>query len=176
MAIGPSTPWQLTVIQWGWRCSHTDHVLSWWWLASSTERAGSHDEPRDFCLKHSFVSHFVRWLRRLTVQFIFHSPVLFFHSLVLFLHSLVLFLHSPVFFFTVQVYFFTVQFYLSTVQFYFSHSPVLFFSQSSFNFNLINRSLLTDTYASSHLTAILEWLEWFSKRTGTSFQNGKARG
>ena len=127
VAIGPSTPWQLTVIQWGWRCSHTDHVLSWWWLTSSTERAGSHDEPRDFCLKHSFVSHFVRWLRRLTVKFIFHSPVLFFHSLVLFLYSLVLFLHSPVFFFHSPGLFFH-----SPVLFV--HSPVLFFSQSSFIF------------------------------------------
>ena len=26
MVIGPSTPWQPTVIQWGWRCSHADHV------------------------------------------------------------------------------------------------------------------------------------------------------
>ena len=26
MIIGPSTPRQLTVIQWGWRCSHADHV------------------------------------------------------------------------------------------------------------------------------------------------------
>ena len=26
VVIGPSTPWQLTVIQWGWRCSHADHV------------------------------------------------------------------------------------------------------------------------------------------------------
>ena len=25
-SIGPSTPWQLTVIKWGWRCSHADHV------------------------------------------------------------------------------------------------------------------------------------------------------
>ena len=26
VVIGPLTPWQLTVIQWGWRCSHADHV------------------------------------------------------------------------------------------------------------------------------------------------------
>ena len=26
MVLAPSTLWQLIVIQWGWRCSHADHV------------------------------------------------------------------------------------------------------------------------------------------------------
>ena len=101
-------------------------------------------------------------------SFIFHSPVLFFHV--------------QFYFFTVQFYFFTVQFYFFTSSFIFSQSSFTFsqssfiFSQSSFNFNLVTISLPTNTYASSRLTAILEWLEWFSERTGTSFQNGKARG
>ena len=51
---------------WSW-------VLSWWWLTlSCTDRAGLHDEPRDFCLLNSCVSHFVFVLGLLFWQWRFY--------------------------------------------------------------------------------------------------------